>query len=378
MFILAGCAEPPTPTVPDTDLSDFNPDEQLLANVYTPEYYKTILPYVSSETRGLVYSYLPNRYDIDEFEMALMRHSQDYYSADEVYFQEGQYLSRDFVRSLLARQKTEKNLEQLLEKDPDYVDLGLNPAEDEFVTINSVKVSPVYLAYLLEQNYIVIEDDQQQLKGISIGLALNPHQTFINEAKYEDVTKMNEEELIEKGKELAQQVVNSLREQEDLQDVEIMVGLYVLEEQSAVTPGNMVAKTHLPANSSSIKDWVEVNEAYYLLPGGEAQKIDYQTSEQFSNLKNLIKQYYPHYYGIIGIGHYMNDQIVGLDININIKFYSLSEKLSFHQLVSKLIEENFANHYDINVTVRSTNEIYGILHRGGNEQNVTLKLTNWE
>ena len=378
ILLLAGCTEPPVPEVPDTSETEQNLEEQLLPNVYTSEYYKTILPYVSSETRGLVYSYLPNRYDIDEFEMALMRHSQDYYSPDATYFQEGQYLSRDLVRGMLGRKKTKSELEEVLETNPEYIDYGLNPANKSMTKIKGVDVNPVYLAYVLEQNYVIVEDDEQKLQGISIGLALNPYQTYENEAGFPDVIQMDEEALIEKGKELATQVLSIIRQQEGLETVEVMIGLYVLEEESAVIPGDLVAKTKIAANSDKIREWVDVNEKYYLLPSSEVQSFDYETSDQFRKFKELIGDYYPHYYGVIGIAHAVDNQLVSLDITINIEFYSLSEKLSLHQLVSKLIQENFSDHYEINVTIRSSDEIFGVLHRGVGESDITLKLTNWE
>ena len=375
LVVLVGCTEPPVPDIPKTDSEAEGLEEQLLTNVYTPEYYKTLVPYVSSETRGLVYSYLPNRYDMDEFESALMRHSQDYYKIDDVYFQEGMYLSRDFIKGLLW---DDADMTEIKTSNPDYKSYSLNTNDGKMVEINGVNVSPSYLAYVLEQNYIKIENDSQKLEGITVGLALNPYQKYTDEAGYEQLTKMDEEALIKEGKKLAQELLVLLRQQEGLENVDIMLGLYILEEQSAVIPGNMVAKTLVEADSNEIKDWTEITEQYYLLPSDEVQTLDYQTAEQFKTFKEVITDYYPHYYGIIGIAQTINNQIVSIDITINVQFYSLSEKLSFHQLISSLIEENFMNHYDINVTVRSSDEIYGILHRGANESEITLKLTNWE
>lgn len=74
---------------------------------------------------------------------------------------------------------------------------------------------------------------------------------------------MNEEDLIARGKEIAQEVVNILRAQEGLETVEIMVGLYILQDESSVVPGRMVAKTLVSNQSSKIKSWEEINERYY-------------------------------------------------------------------------------------------------------------------
>ena len=70
--------------------------------------------------------------------------------------------------------------------------------------------------------------------------------------------------------------------------------------------------------------------------------------------------------------------VQNLEIIINIDFYGLAEKLSFHQLVAQLIPDSFSSDYDIDVVIRSSDEIYGILKKSANEREVTLKLTGWK
>lgn len=382
--VLMGCTPPPTPPVQENVSEEETLTKQLLSNEVTSEYYRTMLPYKSSPTRGLIYSSkvskVTNRYDIDELELALMRESQAYFNPEEVYFQEGQYLTKPTVRELLAKKKTAAELATELELNPDYVDIGLNPASDEMINIKGVDVNPVYLAYLLEQDYVIPTDDEagQSLEGVTIGLALNPYQTWKNELDYDQTIVLDEETLIQKGKEIAQETIDILRTQEGFETVPIMIGLYIVQEESAATPGHMVAKTLVSAQSSQIKDWQAVNEQYYLLPDNNTLEFDANLSNQFSTFKQTIKEYYPHYYGIIGIAHSVNDQLVNLDITVNIEFYGLAEKLSFHQLLAKLIPETFSPEYNIDIVIRSSDEIYGILQRQSNEKEVTLKLTGWK
>ena len=377
-LLLVGCSKPPVPQVQNEEETQATPAQQTLSNESTSQYYRTIIPYVPSPTRGLIYSGISNRYDIDEFELSLMRQAQDYFNPDEVYFQEGQKLSKDTVKSMLAKKKTETQLNQKLAVDPEYVDLGLNPSEDTTIDIDGITVNPVYLAYLLEQDYVVIEGDETKLQGITLGLALNPYQKWKNDLRYEQTVTLSEEELIAKGKEIAQEAINIIRTQEGLENVEIMVGLYVLQSESSVIPGRMVAKTFVPNNSSKIKNWQNVNEQHYLLPDSAMQEIDYDLSNQFSTFKEKIKEYYPHYYGVIGVAQYIDNKLDNLEITVNIDFYGLAEKLSFHQLVSQLITDTFSNHYNVTVVVRSTDEIFGIIQRDAEQKEVTVKLISWE
>ncbi len=378
--VLMGCTTPPTPPVQENVSEEETLTKQLLSNEVTSEYYRTMLPYQSSPTRGLIYSKIKNRYDIDKFELALMREAQSYFNPEEVYFQDGLNLTKPVVRELLAKKKTADELATELELNPDYVDIGLNPASDEIISINGVDVNPVYLAYLLEQDYVIPTDDEagHSLEGVTIGLALNPYQTWKNELGYDQTIVLDEDTLIEKGKEIAQETIDILRTQEGFETVPIMIGLYIVQEESAVTPGHMVAKTLVPAQSSQIKDWQGVNEQYYLLPDNNTLAFDANLSNQFSTFKQTIKDYYPHYYGIIGIAHFVDDRLINLEITVNIEFYGLAEKLSFHQLLAQLIPQTFSPEYNIDIVIRSSEEIYGILQRQSNEKEVTLKLTSWE
>lgn len=381
--ILMGCTKPPTPSVQEGTSEEETVTKKWLSNEATTDYYRTILPYKSSPTRGLIYSSkyskVNNRYDIDSFELSLMRESKSYFDPKDVYFQEGQYLTKDVVRQMLAKKKTQAELETQLEIDSNYEDLGLNPSTDETIQINGVDVkSPVYLAYLLEQDYLVQEGDDTVLSGVTIGLALNPYQSWENELNYTQTVALEEETLISKGQEIAQQVIEILRKQEELKSVPIMIGLYIVEEESAVTPGHMVSKTLVAADSQEIKGWEAVNEHYYLLPNDDTLALDANLSNQYSTFKEVIKEYYPHYYGIVGVAHFMDNKLESLEITVNLDFYGLAEKLSFHQLLSQLIKEIFAPEYNINVVVRSSDEIYGVLLRPSNSDEVVLKLTNWK
>lgn len=188
LVVLVGCSAPPTPKVEEGISEDDSMKRQLLSNEATSEYYRTMLPYKTSPTRGLVYSRyskMNNRYDIDAFELALMRESQSYFSPEQVYFQEGQNLTKAMVQRLLSKRLTEAELGQELEVDANYKDIGLNPTKDERINIDGMDVNPVYLAYLLEQDYVVTKDENTVLEGVTIGLALNPYQNWKNELGYD-------------------------------------------------------------------------------------------------------------------------------------------------------------------------------------------------
>ena len=61
------------------------------------EEYRVVLPYETSKARGVIVNQVANRVDIYEMEEGLRRHSKEVFNPDELYFQEGQYLTEDMV-----------------------------------------------------------------------------------------------------------------------------------------------------------------------------------------------------------------------------------------------------------------------------------------
>ena len=75
-------------------------DEKAIIPKYkiSDKYYRTILPFKESESRGLVVNNINTRYDLQEFETGLMRVAQTTFDPEKYLFQEGQYLKSETVR----------------------------------------------------------------------------------------------------------------------------------------------------------------------------------------------------------------------------------------------------------------------------------------
>ena len=59
-------------------------------------YYRTILPFEPGEARGLVVSNINTRYDINEFEIGLMRIAQNSFDPKTYLFREGQEIKAKY------------------------------------------------------------------------------------------------------------------------------------------------------------------------------------------------------------------------------------------------------------------------------------------
>jgi|GEM_PF-120841 len=377
LSFLTGCVVPPIPDIDVSGLESNVPTTTPLSNELVNGYYSTVLPVVSSSTRGLMYSFignntsrLGNRFDIEELESSLARASTSVFDPNDYYLQEGQYLDLDLIRNLLSQEGSGESEE---------LDMGLNPPLGTTIqigntTLESTENNPInYLAYLIEQNFITLDEEGERiLEGVSIGLALNPYYSVIDENTgiTQDLV-MDERAIITEGEASADRLIETLRIQEGLESVPIMIGLYVLESDSASVPGRLVSKTWVEQDSNRIDSWESVNEQHVLLnnrsAATELSELDADILNSFNEFRNTLEEFYPNYCGVIGRAHFVDNSLYSLDISINTQFYGLAEKISFHQVVAELMDE-FSPDYNITVTVSSSGEDYGVIQRLANEE----------
>lgn len=135
LLTVSGCA----PSLGDETKVIQNTEEEETKTVIIPSlqldetYYRTLLPYEESASRGLVLSNLSTKYDMKEVENGLLRLSQNEFSPDKYLFQEGQYLDTSTLKDWLARSNQEEG--------------GLNPSDEGLVGEEKAKKAPVYNAY---------------------------------------------------------------------------------------------------------------------------------------------------------------------------------------------------------------------------------------
>ena len=322
-----------------TEDVDSNTTETAILPNYkiSDDYYKVVVPFKASEARGLVVNNLNTRYNIAEFETGLMRIAQNAYDPEKYFFQEGQYLDRTLISNWLGR-KSSKNAE------------GLNPAGKE----NGKE--PIYLAHILEHDYLVKTDDNSlKLGGISIGLAMNSVYSYEEKGAAKEL-KLDRTKLEKEGKKIAAEVVKRIREVEGLEQVPIIISLFEQKESSSVVPGNFFAYSKVAGNSKSIGDWESINEKYVLFPSSDTK---YKSEvDSFSYFKQDIEKYFPNFNGVVGRAFYVNDKMQNLSIEIPIQFYGEAEALGFTQFVAGKVMEHFPPNNNSSVQVSITS-VYG-------------------
>jgi len=308
------------------------------------KYYRTLLPYEKSASRGLIVSNVYSKYDMKEAETGLIRLSQDKFSPDKYFFQEGQTLKTEELRLWLARSS----------QDP----LGLNPAvTDDMTPEQRATEAPVYLAHIVEQNYLVETDDNKvRLGGISIGLALNSIYYYQKEsygATYEQ--PIPDAAIEENGKKMANEIVKRMRTIEGLSEVPITVGLFKQESRNSIIPGTYFTYGTAAEGKGNIAEWTAINEEYVLFPQPISEEKYRDVGNAFANFKQDIDEYFSNYTSVVGTGFYQDDLIQKMNIDIPIQFYGEAELIGFTQYMTGLVMKHFPASLKVEVNVTSIN-----------------------
>ncbi|KGR86556.1 MULTISPECIES: CamS family sex pheromone protein [Lysinibacillus] len=303
-------------------------------------YYKTLIPYKESASRGLVVSNVYTKYDMKEVESGLMRLSQNEFDTENYYFQEGQYLAESTVSSWLARSSQTED--------------GLNPPTTDTMTPEErATKAPVYLSHIVEQNYLTkTKDNKVKLGGISIGLALNSIYYYQKEQYGEYYEEpISESTLIEQGKKMAAEIVSRLRSRDELKDVPIVVGLFKQQARNQIIPGTYFSYGVAKSGQNNIDEWKGIDENYVLFPTDDSQDVYRDVNNNFKNFKQDVDKYFSNYTSVIGTGFYRNKQIQNLSIEIPIQFFGKAEIIGFTQYLTGILINQFDNiHVEVSVT----------------------------
>ncbi|MCM3280555.1 CamS family sex pheromone protein [Exiguobacterium sp. MER 193] len=311
-------------------------------------YYQMVIPFKPAAARGLAQRQVSSSLELEEVELGLMRHSTDAFDPEKFAYQEGQLLNAEDVSRLLARK--DKSNEGLTPLNPAYADGKAEVEDDKFVDAN--KKSPLYLASIVEQNYMTKEDSGYQVGGVSFALILNREYVFQAPDYGPTYTvKLDQKKVIAEGERMANELVSQLRKREDFKDLDINVALYMKSTQGSPTPGNYI-KSAFVGTADQVKsgDWKAIDEKYYYFPSTSATSDVREDAQKFTLFSDRIADLFPDYSGMIGKGFYQNGDLSRMEIDIPIQFYSRAELVGFTQHVVGLLENRWE--YSRNVPVR--------------------------
>jgi protein involved in sex pheromone biosynthesis len=344
-------------------------------------YYKMILPFKEGKARGLVAENINTRLDIDEFETGLMRVAQDEFSPDNHLYQEGQYLDEKTVREWLGRKLEGDKLKEAQVKakanKETFKNEGLNPiASTEGDYIQQNENSPIYLAHMLEHNYLVRKSENTvELGGVVIGLALNSvhyYREAVGEPQREYV--IDPQKLEAEGKKMAEEVIKRVRSQKGLENVPVVIALYKQAPKSSIVPGSFIASTVVDGGSNQIGKWDSIDEEYVFFPSPQGTEDYREDANLFERFKQDIDEFFPNYTGVIGKAFYKGEEMQELKIDIPMQFYGKSEVIAFTQFVTGKVVDYFPDYVSVEVNINSTSGQEALIVRKPGQEKPTVHI----
>lgn len=343
LFVLAGCLNKEEKPVESIEMNDFS--SVIAPSVQVAEkYYRGLHPFKASQTRGTLHSSLAHyRLDADRLELGLLEIAQDYLPIEEHLFREGQIIETNELRQWL-RVESETNR------------LGLNPPD----------VPQPVLLHVLEHNYWDLKGES--LDAIVLGLSLaSTYEVHRQEGEQVEVITMRytPDELRNFGQVMADKIAERLRTK--VANVPIIIALYQLEERQSLVPGNFLSVGYVEKEQTYVSDWKSIDEIYLLFPSNALNRFSEERSlahaANFAQFKLEAQHFFPNYLGIVGLGRFINEDLVELTLTVTTEFASKTEVIQLTQFLGATAIELFPKHIQLNIYVQAINQPQSIFIR---------------
>ena len=292
---------------------------------YNDDYYTIFMPY----KEGVGNNYILNNnivdFDVDTIEKDLIRISTIKFSVDKYFYQEGQYLTKKDLSSLLSNEK-------------------LNNIEKKKIDNKTIK--PIVVSGIFEKNFLNKSGD---IKGISLGIVLNKYQEYDSNNNF---VELSDEDVIKIGKNAGKEVIKYLRDNNELDNIPILVALYVEASPKSNYGGNYL---YYGITDNNDINYESIDQEKYYMNSQNVKKIDLHSYNNFNSFIENIKNYDNTIY-ISGLGNFENDKLERLEIIVTKSNYSYGELLYINQLLS----DNAIKYFDdskVIVKVKAINEI---------------------
>ncbi|WP_106449272.1 CamS family sex pheromone protein [Trichococcus alkaliphilus] len=353
MFLLASCGQlSETQTTENT--TNTGPEKvtvQTTQNQLSTDYYPALIvdgKYQFSQNRGVSLS-LNSTANIKDFEADLLDVAKNIFPTDQYFFQEGQVIDYDTTRLWLGRYS---------DSNPD----GLNPTDNG--STDAATREPIYLEQILEQDYMIQNENGFELAGMAIGLAMNSVDYYkVNDVPMEQA--ISRDKLEEQAKAYANTIITRLRQTEGLESIPIVIGIYEQSAQDSPVGGSYLFEG-VSTEGNAIGEWITRNESKVVFPLQSGTQTE--ESSNFDNFKNEVQNFFPNLNGIVGEGKYIDGQLLSLEIDITTQFYGETEIIAFTQHVTDAAGRFLPQNIPVEITVESINGIESFLTRENDSQ----------
>ena len=324
--------------------------------------YRTILPFKESQARGLLQDNMSNSYNGEDFESGLLELSKEAFPTDKYLYQDGQYLDKKTINAYLDSKYTKKEIDKMSEKEKKSKNanenLGLNPSHNGETDEEKIADhSPAYLSNILEQDFYGSSDSKgKNIKGMTIGLAMNSAYYYKKEKNGETYSKDLDDKDIEKqGKQMASEMLSRLRENSNLKDIPIHFAIYKQSSQDSITPGEFIAGTTVEDGKTKINEWDTIKEKSALLPSSTTADYNETLNNNFKQFNDNLQSYFSNFTQAVGKVKFVNKKAKQLTVDLPIDYYGQAETIGITQYVTEQAEKYFDNIDEYEIRIKDGN-----------------------
>lgn len=324
--------------------------------------YRTILPFKESQARGLLQDNMANSYNGEDFESGLLTLSKEAFPTNKYLYQDGQYLDKKTINAYLNPKYTKKEIDKMSENEKKSKkaneNLGLNPSHNGETDEEKIaKQSPAYLSNILEQDFYGNNDSKaKNIKGMTIGLAMNSVYYYQKEKDGETYSKKLDDKEIEKqGKQMASEMLSRLRENSDLKDIPIHFAIYKQSGQDSITPGEFIAGATVDDGKTKINEWDAIKEKSALLPSSTTEDYNETLNNNFKQFNDNLQSYFSNFTQAVGKVKFINKKPKQLTVDLPIDYYGQAETIGITQYVTEQAEKYFDNIDEYEIRIKDGN-----------------------
>ncbi|MCM3283807.1 CamS family sex pheromone protein [Staphylococcus capitis] len=324
--------------------------------------YRTILPFKESQARGLLQDNMANGYNGEDFESGLLTLSKEVFPTNKYLYQDGQYLDKKTINAYLNPKYTKKEIDKMSEKEKKSKkaneNLGINPSHNGETDEEKIaEQSPAYLSNILEQDFYGNNDSKaKNIKGMTIGLAMNSVYYYQKEKDGETYSKKLDDKEIEKqGKQMASEMLSRLRENSDLKDIPIHFAIYKQSGQDSITPGEFIAGATADDGKTKINEWDTIKEKSALLPSSTAEDYNETLNNNFKQFNDNLQSYFSNFTQAVGKVKFVNKKPKQLTVDLPIDYYGQAETIGITQYVTEQAEKYFDNIDEYEIRIKDGN-----------------------
>ncbi|MDS0967355.1 CamS family sex pheromone protein [Staphylococcus capitis] len=337
--------------------------------------YRTILPFKESQARGLLQDNMANSYNGEDFESGLLTLSKEVFPTNKYLYQDGQYLDKKTINAYLNPKYKKKEIDKMSENEKKSKkaneNLGLNPSHNGETDEEKIaKQSPAYLSNILEQDFYGNNDSKaKNIKGMTIGLAMNSVYYYQKEKDGETYSKKLDDKEIEKqGKQMASEMLSRLRENSDLKDIPIHFAIYKQSGQDSITPGEFIAGATADDGKTKINEWDAIKEKSALLPSSTAEDYNETLNNNFKQFNDNLQSYFSNFTQAVGKVKFINKKPKQLTVDLPIDYYGQAETIGITQYVTEQAEKYFDNIDEYEIRIKDGNTPHALISKSKDDK----------